>query len=75
MCPIDPTPEGKEILHENKEKAFPPDATDHAHLKSTLDEEDISHRPPLPTGVPEMAADLEDEDEDPVIDTGPGIDK
>jgi hypothetical protein len=71
--PIDPTPEGQEILHETKDKPFPPEASVDAHLKSTLDAEDISHRPSLPTDVPEMAADMEDEDEDPVTDTGPGI--
>jgi len=73
--PIDPTPEGQEILHEHKDKSFPPPNTVDAHLKSELDAEDISHRPELPTGVPEMAADLEDEDDDPVVDTGPGIDR
>ncbi|APW37299.1 hypothetical protein RD110_08920 [Rhodoferax koreense] len=73
--PIDPTPEGQEILHQNKDASFPPEATVDAHLKPELDAEDISHRPPLPTDVPEMAADIEDEDDDPVVDTGPGIDK
>jgi len=73
MCPIDPTPEGQEIMHEVKEKPFPPEATVNPHLKAELDAEDISLRPDLPTGVPEMAADVEDEDEDPVVDTGPGI--
>ena len=38
---------------------------------------DIAHRPPLPEPTVEMAADVdeesEDEDADPVVDTGPGI--
>ena len=73
--PIDPTPEGEEVLHHTLDKSFPPTNTVDAHLKAELDAEDISHRPSLPTGVPEMAADLEDEDDDPVVDTGPGIDR
>jgi hypothetical protein len=40
-------------------------------------EPDIAHRPPLPEPTVEMAADVdeesEDEDADPVVDTGPGI--
>ena len=34
---------------------------------------DISSRPALPEHPERMAADLEDEDDDPVIDSGPGI--
>jgi hypothetical protein len=35
---------------------------------------DISQRPSLPDHPERMAADIEDEDADPVIDSGPGID-
>lgn len=34
---------------------------------------DISQRPSLPDHPQQMAADIEDEDDDPVIDSGPGI--
>jgi len=34
---------------------------------------DISQRPALPEHPERMAADIEDEEADPVIDTGPGI--
>ncbi len=34
---------------------------------------DIAHRPSLPEHPRQMAVDVEDEEEDPVIDSGPGI--
>jgi len=34
---------------------------------------DIAERPPLPEHPQRMAADIEDEEADPVIDSGPGI--
>lgn len=34
---------------------------------------DIRRRPQIPTDTEVTAADVEDEDADPVIDTGPGI--
>lgn len=34
---------------------------------------DIRRRPPLPADPEVTAADIEDEEADPVIDTGPGI--
>ena len=37
------------------------------------DEPDIAHRPSLPLHPEQMAADIEDEEADPVIDSGPGI--
>ena len=36
-------------------------------------EPDIPHRPSLPEHPQTLAADIEDEDADPVVDTGPGI--
>ena len=35
---------------------------------------DISRRPALPDHPQQMAADVEDEEKDPVVDSGPGID-
>ena len=34
---------------------------------------DVSHRPALPDHPEQMAVDIEDEEADPVVDTGPGI--
>lgn len=67
MCPIDPSPHGGEILHQPP-KAFPPERLGHDHGKP-----DIVHRPALPDHPEHMAADVEDEDDDPVVDSGPGI--
>ena len=36
---------------------------------------DIAHRPDLPMHTERMAVDIEDEEADPVIDSGPGIDE
>ncbi|MBX3585038.1 MAG: hypothetical protein AB7I35_17745 [Ramlibacter sp.] len=72
--PIDTSPHGKEILHKPSEKPFPRpgDDGDHAHPKAP-DPAETRARPPLPTEAQVMAADLEDEDADPVVDSGPGI--
>lgn len=37
------------------------------------DAADIARRPGLPEHPERMAADVEDEEDDPVVDTGPGI--
>jgi hypothetical protein len=72
MCPIDPSPHGGEILHELPERKFVPEANGAA---SALDpqEPDIAHRPGLPQHPEQMAADIEDEEDDPVVDSGPGM--
>ncbi|RZJ16274.1 MAG: hypothetical protein EOO54_17285 [Haliea sp.] len=69
MCPIDPTPHGGEILHQPPRKFPPPKPGD----SGPTSEPDIAQRPALPDQVEQMAADVEDEEDDPVIDTGPGI--
>jgi hypothetical protein len=70
MCPVDPSPHGGEILHENPDAKFPqPLAHEHEHV----DAPDIAHRPALPDHPQQTAVDIEDEDADPVIDSGPGI--
>lgn len=35
--------------------------------------DDIASRPQLPSQPQQMAADIEDEEDDPVVDSGPGI--
>jgi hypothetical protein len=70
MCPVDPSPHGGEILHENRERKFPP-APERA--LPGPDAPDIAHRPALPDHPTQTAVDVEDEEADPVIDSGPGI--
>ena len=72
MPPHDPSPLGDEMAHTMPERKFPEpkpggrSAADEAAL-------DISKRPALPDHPQPMAADVEDEEADPVIDSGPGI--
>lgn len=82
MCPIDPSPHGGEILHELAQRRFPQPAPGQesddqsrglAIADDGKDEPDIAHRPSLPLHPEQMAADIEDEEADPVIDSGPGI--
>ncbi|MEP6824622.1 MAG: hypothetical protein ABI919_07390 [Ramlibacter sp.] len=70
MCPIDPSPHGGEILHEQPRK-FPPQMSSDG--SSADGAPDILHRPALPDHPEQMAVDVEDEEADPVIDSGPGI--
>ena len=77
MVPSDRSPHGEEILHELPENAFPQARQDGALARedpAPLDELDIAHRPALPDHPQQMAVDVEDEEADPVIDSGPGID-
>lgn len=80
MCPDDPTPHGREILHRPPERAkFPqPKAGEELHggpgADQSADERDPSHRPALPEHPVRTAVDIEDEEADPVTDSGPGID-
>jgi|EndMetStandDraft_4_1072995.scaffolds.fasta_scaffold87835_2 hypothetical protein len=71
MCPIDPSPHGGEILHQLPERKFPP-ARD-GHVPAVDGAPDILHRPALPDHPEQMAVDIEDEEADPVVDSGPGI--
>lgn len=67
MCPIDPTPHGGEVLHEPA-KQFPP-----AKSGDDPGQADIRRRPALPDHPEQMGVDVEDEEADPVVDSGPGI--
>ena len=80
MPPLDPTPLGDEMVHRLPERKFPqpkpgkesdPVRGDHAASER---EPDIRDRPALPEHPQPMAADVEDEEADPVVDSGPGID-
>ena len=78
MPPIDTTPHGGEIM-QPPERPFPePEAPQESHgfvrlvADEDADEPDIGRRPALPDE--RMAMDIEDEEADPVIESGPGID-
>lgn len=74
--PQDPTPLGDEMVERLPERKFPQPKPGSGRPAMSSDEaraQDISRRPALPDHPERMAADIEDEDADPVIDTGPGI--
>ncbi len=81
MPPDDPTPLGDAMTHRFADQKIPdskPNADesgteDSAEPADTLGSADIAERPPLPNHPERTAADIEDEEADPVIDTGPGI--
>lgn len=81
MAPDDPTPHGGEIMHEPPERAKIPQPKPGGESDqpvrgepSAKDEPAAARRPALPEHPERMAADIEDEEADPVIDRGPGID-
>lgn len=76
MPPDDPTPLGDAMTHRFANQKIPdpkPNAGADRAASPTTRPGDISKRPPLPDHPERMAADIEDEESDPVIDTGPGI--
>jgi hypothetical protein len=78
MPPDDQTPLGDEMVHRLPERKFPQpapgEASDEPPRGEPGAETDMSTRPQLPEHPERMAADVEDEEADPVVDTGPGID-
>lgn len=81
MAPTDTSPDGGEIMHEppphlpqpgpGRKSGAP--APGNPGARDPGEEPDIAHRPSLPEHPRQMAVDVEDEEEDPVIDSGPGI--
>jgi hypothetical protein len=78
--PDDPTPHGGEAFHALPDRAKIPEpkperrADEHEGRDAPRpDGEEISHRPSLPDHPELMDADIEDEEADPVVDSGPGI--
>lgn len=78
--PDDPTPHGGEALHRPPDRArIPepkPDEVDRplrSEPRADGGDPGMAGRPSLPSQPELMAADIEDEDADPVIDSGPGI--
>lgn len=83
MPPKDPSPLGDEMANRMPEPKFPePNQKDESGSASSGTHADVarpSHseirqRPAVPEHPERTAADVEDEDADPVIDSGPGID-
>lgn len=74
MPPDDPTPLGDAMTHRFTQQKIPepkPDDADAARDKPQAT--DPAERPALPDRPAPMAADVEDEEADPVVDAGPGI--
>jgi len=67
MCPIDPTPHAGEMMQP------PPGPEIPQGRDGNSGPADVSQRPALPDHPEQMAVDIEDEEADPVVDTGPGI--
>ena len=74
MCPTDTTPDPRDMLRIPESQEIPeptPDGGHHPHQSTRRP--DIARRPQLPDHPEIMAADVEDEEADPVLDSGPGI--
>ena len=74
MPPDDPTPLGDAMTHRFTQQKIPqPSRPDEGGAGRADARADIQQRPALPEHPERMAVDIEDEEADPVIDTGPGI--
>ena len=80
MPPDDPTPLGDAMTHRFANQKIPdpkPNAGEAGRDSPAAipagRSDAIAQRPALPDHPERMAADIEDEEADPVIDTGPGI--
>lgn len=73
MCPTDTTPDPRDMLRIPESQEIPEVTPDGGHPPRRTRRPDIAHRPELPEHPELMAADVEDEEADPVVDTGPGI--
>ena len=73
MPPDDPTPLGDAMTHRFTQQQIPQPEPNGGDIERAKAQADIKQRPALPEHPERMAADIEDEEADPVIDTGPGI--
>jgi hypothetical protein len=71
MCPTDTTPDPRDMERLPSSQEIPQQPP--RGRRGSGGPPDIAHRPGLPEQPERMAADIEDEDADPVVDTGPGI--
>jgi len=72
MPPRDSSPLGDEMAETMPERKFP-ERKPSGSAPADEPVVDITKRPALPDHPERMAADVEDEEADPVIDEGPGI--
>jgi hypothetical protein len=75
MCPTDTTPDPRDMLRgpetpEFLEPAPKGQRQEHGGPSTPVA---VGERPPLPDHPQIMPADVEDEDADPVVETGPGV--
>lgn len=74
MPPDDPTPLGDAMTHRFTHQKIPQPKPDSEEAeRGPAHAADIAQRPELPEHPERMTADVEDEEADPVVDTGPGI--
>jgi hypothetical protein len=73
MPPDDPTPLGDAMTHRFTQQKIPDPKPNDEDARPANAQADIDRRPALPEHPERMAADIEDEEADPVVDTGPGI--
>lgn len=71
MCPTDTTPDPRDMQRVPESQQIPQPGPRAAGRDAGSP--DIAHRPGLPEHPERMAADIEDEEADPVVDEGPGI--
>jgi hypothetical protein len=69
--PTDTTPDPLDMERRSEAQVIPQAVPGGRRVEAP--KPDISQRPGLPERPQLMAADVEDEDEDPVVDSGPGI--
>ena len=70
MCPTDTTPDPRDMQRIPESQEIPQPRAD---ARAAPGSPDIKDRPGLPEHPERMAADIEDEEADPVVDEGPGI--
>jgi hypothetical protein len=71
MCPTDTTPDPRDMERVPSSQQIPQQSP--GAPRASSGPPDIAHRPGLPEHPERMAADIEDEEADPVVDSGPGI--
>lgn len=67
--PTDTTPDPRDMARLPEAQQIPQAKGGTARVEAA----DIARRPALPQKPETMAADIEDEEDDPVVDSGPGI--
>jgi hypothetical protein len=72
--PDDTSPHGGEALHPLPDRARIPADRAGSQDVPPAREGQAADRPPLPDRPERMAADIEDEEADPVVESGPGVD-